>query len=90
MERKIFSTLLLLSLTVTFSYASDDEIKSIGDFLKKFSNINVEEIMSNDRLFQAYHKCFMDQGPCTPEARDMKSKQLQLSVSIEFHIQKNR
>lgn len=75
MEEKIFSFLCLSCLTVTFLYAADNEIKSISDFLKKFSNVNVEEIMSNDRLFQAYHKCFMDQGPCTPDARDMKSKQ---------------
>jgi hypothetical protein len=52
----------------------ENERKSIKDFLKKFSNVNVEEVLSNERLFQAYHKCFMEEGPCTPDARDMKSK----------------
>ena len=66
--------IFLLGILVSFISADDDEIQSIKDFLKKFSNINMEEILGNDRLFQAYHKCFLEQGPCTPDARDMKSK----------------
>lgn len=70
----VLASVLLLGVFVTVSYAGEEEIKTIGDFLKKFAHINIEEVLQNDRLFQAYHKCFLEQGPCTPEAREMRSK----------------
>nr|AJP61962.1 chemosensory protein [Phenacoccus solenopsis] len=73
MDSKIISVFILISVIVTLSYAGEEEIKTIGDFLKKFGNINMEEVLQNDRLFQAYHKCFLEQGPCTPEAREMRN-----------------
>ncbi|XP_065215150.1 ejaculatory bulb-specific protein 3-like [Planococcus citri] len=69
----VLASVLLLGVFVTVSYAGDDDIKTIGDFLKKFAHINIEEVLQNDRLFQAYHKCFLEQGPCTPEAKEMRN-----------------
>ncbi|XKL59761.1 hypothetical protein PGB90_000777 [Kerria lacca] len=74
MSLKIFSEFFLLfCFLAMFSYADNDEIKTITDFLKKFSHLNMEEILSNERLFQSYHKCFLEVGPCTPEAKEMRA-----------------
>lgn len=70
---KIVSLICVVAIVIRNSSAEDDHAK-ITEFLKKFANLNVEEILSNDRLFQSYHKCFMEVGPCTAEARDMRGK----------------
>ncbi|XP_025831145.1 ejaculatory bulb-specific protein 3-like [Agrilus planipennis] len=38
----------------------------------RLRNINVDEVLNNDRLFNNYFKCLMDQGPCTAEASRLK------------------
>lgn len=36
--------------------------------------INIEELVSNDKLMKAYLSCFNGDGKCTPEANSIKSK----------------
>lgn len=69
----LFYSFLVAILTISCTFADDDH-KSIMEYLEKFRHINVIEILSNDRLFSAYYKCFMETGPCTPDARDMRGK----------------
>lgn len=40
----------------------------------KFDNINLDEILGNKRVLSNYVKCIMDEGPCTPEGREFRSK----------------
>ena len=40
----------------------------------RFAHINVDEVIANQRILTSFIKCFLDQGPCTSDARDMKSK----------------
>lgn len=53
----------------------------IGVFLTSFLitiyaqyDINVEEILNNKRLLDAYSRCYLDKGPCPGPARESKSK----------------
>lgn len=41
---------------------------------QKYENVNIETILSNDRVITNYIKCLLDQGNCTKEGRDLKSK----------------
>ncbi|XP_076637951.1 chemosensory protein 3 [Colletes latitarsis] len=41
-------------------------------YTNKFDNINVDQILHNDRLLHNYFKCLMDQGRCTPEGSELK------------------
>ncbi|XP_061396803.1 ejaculatory bulb-specific protein 3-like [Musca vetustissima] len=41
-------------------------------YTTKYDNINLDEILKSDRLFNNYYNCLMDQGNCTPEARELK------------------
>nr|SAJ59009.1 putative chemosensory protein [Triatoma brasiliensis] len=36
--------------------------------------VNVEEILNNKRLLDAYTKCYLDRGPCPGPARESKKK----------------
>ncbi|XP_055637025.1 ejaculatory bulb-specific protein 3-like [Toxorhynchites rutilus septentrionalis] len=41
-------------------------------YTSKFDNIDVDEILKSDRLFTNYFKCMMDEGPCTPDGKELK------------------
>ncbi|KAL3289147.1 hypothetical protein HHI36_003584 [Cryptolaemus montrouzieri] len=38
----------------------------------KFKNMDIDEILRNDRLIQHYFKCLMDGKPCTPEGEELR------------------
>lgn len=40
----------------------------------KYDNINLDELLKNDRLRKNYVKCLLNEGPCTPDAQELKSK----------------
>lgn len=40
----------------------------------KYDEFDIQPILENDRILIGYTKCFLDEGPCTPEAKDFKSK----------------
>lgn len=40
----------------------------------EYDNFNAKELVENPRLLKNYGKCFLDQGPCTAEGSDFKSK----------------
>lgn len=37
-------------------------------------SINLDELLGNDRLITSYSKCLINQGPCTPEVKKLKGK----------------
>nr|AII01024.1 chemosensory protein [Dendrolimus houi] len=41
-------------------------------YTDKYDNTNLEEIMENDNLRQAYLKCLLEEGPCTAEGKKLK------------------
>ncbi|XP_038211295.1 allergen Tha p 1-like [Zerene cesonia] len=36
----------------------------------EYDNFNAQELVDNIRLLKNYGKCFLEQGPCTPEGND--------------------
>lgn len=43
-------------------------------YTTKYDNVNLQDILRNDRLFNNYYKCLLDNGPCTPDGQELKSK----------------
>nr|AXF48703.1 chemosensory protein CSP3 [Lobesia botrana] len=41
-------------------------------YTDKYDNINLDEILENKRLLQAYVNCILDKGKCTPEGKELK------------------
>ncbi|EDW92640.1 ejaculatory bulb-specific protein 3 [Drosophila yakuba] len=41
-------------------------------YTSKFDNVNVDEVLNNNRVLNHYLKCLMEKGPCTPEGRELK------------------
>lgn len=38
----------------------------------KYDNIDLNEILENDRLLKNYVNCLLNQGPCTPDGQELK------------------
>lgn len=41
-------------------------------YTTKYDNIDLDEILNNDRLITNYYKCLMEQGPCTPDGLELR------------------
>lgn len=39
----------------------------------KYDSIDLDEMLANDRLRINYVKCLLNEGPCTPDAQELKS-----------------
>lgn len=46
----------------------------------KLDNVNIETVLSNDRVLTNYIKCLLDKGSCTREGRELKSKLISKSI----------
>lgn len=71
----------------------------------KYDNIDVDQVLRNNRLLDNYLKCILEVGRCTPEGQELKQiipdaikdacsncneKQKQSSEKVIRHLVKNR
>lgn len=40
----------------------------------KYDNVDLDEILKNDRLLNNYVNCLLSEGPCTPDGQELKGK----------------
>jgi hypothetical protein len=66
---RTYTLLLVLLLVAVLSTAEKPK-----SYTTKYDNVDVERILSNSRILTNYIKCALDEGPCTPEGRELKSK----------------
>lgn len=65
MKQFVFIAFVVV-ITVAASNAAEQ-------YTNRFDNINVDQILSNDRILNNYVKCLLEKGPCTQEGRELKS-----------------
>lgn len=63
---KGYLLILLISL-VTLAVADEK-------YTRKYDDVNVDKILQNNRVLTNYIRCLMDEGPCTAEGRELRSK----------------
>lgn len=64
--KPIALSFLIVMALLAFVSGADEQ------YTTKYDNVDVEEILRSDRLFNNYYKCLIDQGKCTPDARELK------------------
>nr|BCX55335.1 chemosensory protein 3 [Plautia stali] len=57
--------LALLMVTVAAAIPADI-------YTTKYDNLDVEEIIKNDRLYKKYHQCLANTGTCSPDGKELK------------------
>lgn len=50
----------------------------------KYDDVDVDRILQNNRILTNYIKCMMDEGSCTAEGRELKSK-LNTKLFVKNH-----
>lgn len=71
MPRGFFVVLLLAAVAhaaVRVRRQDDDDEK----YTTRFDNVDLDEVLNSDRLLTNYFRCIMDEGPCTPDAKELK------------------
>lgn len=68
-------SVLLLCLSVFASVvAGDNKTEENGSgYDTRFDNIDLNDMLKNDRLRKNYVKCLLNEGPCTPDGQELKS-----------------
>lgn len=62
--------LIVLALVATVAFARPEE----DGYDSKLDDLDVDALVTNERLLKAYSQCFQDKGSCTPEGKAIKSK----------------
>lgn len=57
---------VLLGLVVALCAAQESK------YTTRYDGIDIEQILTSDRLFNNYFNCLMDKGKCTPDGRELK------------------
>ena len=70
MQLLLAAATLVASLIIVEAQVNSDRLDSV----------NIDEVLANKRLLQAYIKCTLDKGRCTPEGRELKSESFLIYV----------
>nr|QFR36131.1 chemosensory protein 4 [Conogethes pinicolalis] len=62
-------TLLLITIAYLTTQANAEETST---YSTKYDGVNLDEVLGNDRLLNNYVNCLLDNGPCTPDGKELK------------------
>uniref|UniRef100_U5ESI4 Protein serine/threonine kinase aedes aegypti n=1 Tax=Corethrella appendiculata TaxID=1370023 RepID=U5ESI4_9DIPT len=60
-----YLTIYIFTIVIALAYAQKT-------YKSTFDNVNVDQVLKNDRILNNYLKCLLDKGPCTQEGRELK------------------
>lgn len=75
---KGFFVIVLIAIALTVVSSRPDD-----KYSTKFDNVDLDEIIQNQRLLKNYVNCLLDKGNCSPDGQELKSKFI---VSSLFNI----
>ncbi|XP_031618426.1 uncharacterized protein LOC116337733 isoform X2 [Contarinia nasturtii] len=65
-----FCAYVLISATVLFEVVIGQN--QLTQYSTRYNNLNVDQILSSDRLVTNYVECLLSRKPCPPEGKDLK------------------
>jgi hypothetical protein len=71
----------LLPVLLLAALSAADKQKT---YTTKYDNVDVDSILANNRILNNYIKCMLDEGPCTPDARELKSEYFQRHIALSL------
>lgn len=84
MSAKVNVTLLVVCLCFVTISAEETTEK----YTTKYDNINLDDLLKNDRLRRNYVACLLNEGPCTPDAQELKSNTTNIYVIALMSVPK--
>lgn len=55
----------------------------------KYDDVDLDSILKSDRLLSNYVKCLLNEGPCTPDATELKSSKTSKGIVTRSSIIEN-
>lgn len=71
--------ILPLLLLVGLAAARPEDV-----YTKKYDHINIDEVLTNDRLYKKYFDCLIGEGKCPPEGKELKGISYMISGDCAF------
>lgn len=68
---------MILSVVALFWFLVPAVLGNVGErkkYTTKYDNIDIHEIIKNERLLKNYVDCLLEKGPCTPDGLELRSK----------------
>lgn len=78
--------MILFVVCLCFATISADEVTE--KYTTKYDNINLDDLLKNDRLRRNYVACLLNEGPCTPDAQELKSNTVNYYVFVMMSVPK--
>nr|AWW17232.1 chemosensory protein 8 [Riptortus pedestris] len=63
---------LVLALGLVVAAVSALPQAQQGSYTTKYDSVNLDEVLSNERLYKNYFNCLANKGKCTPDAAELK------------------
>ncbi|XP_031618430.1 ejaculatory bulb-specific protein 3-like [Contarinia nasturtii] len=73
MVLKLIMFCLVISVVYIEWASADGDTPKTHGYDTKYDNINLDDLLKNDRLRKNYVKCLLNEGPCTPDATELKN-----------------
>nr|AVM86426.1 chemosensory protein [Corythucha ciliata] len=63
---------VFVALAVFLALASAAPKPEEEQYSDKYDNVDLDEILNNDRLYKNYYNCLINKGHCSPDAKELK------------------
>lgn len=63
----------LVSVLILITVASSNVIEN-KTYTTKYDNVDIEEVIKNERLLKNYVDCLLEKGHCTPDGIELRSE----------------
>lgn len=63
---------ILLGMTGVLSQDNSGDDHPL--YTNKYDNIDIDAVIANERLLKNYIGCLLENNPCTPDGKELKSK----------------
>ncbi|CAH1123715.1 unnamed protein product [Ceutorhynchus assimilis] len=64
--------LVLLFLVSHSILSCKGEVTAKTKYTTKYDNVDIDEVVHNERLLKNYVNCLLEKGPCTPDGLELK------------------
>ncbi|KAG7203235.1 hypothetical protein KM043_010336 [Ampulex compressa] len=65
--KNVLALLAVLACSASLLVLAEEE-----KYTTKYDNIDIDAVIRSERLLNGYVACLLDQGPCTPDAMELK------------------
>ncbi|XP_050421979.1 allergen Tha p 1-like [Adelges cooleyi] len=76
MSRLIVLSFALFCVSTVYTKAPNQKIQftsSSGSYVSTYDHLDLTHLLKNDKLVSAYIRCFLDEGVCTSEGKQVKA-----------------